>query len=118
MKESDNATKLTLVMRKPCFGLPTCCPDCLPVYIYLRLAKVCFNVEYNLTHPDSDQLPFFEYGDNVAYNNEKGGLIQYLKDDQMVDLDYDVSLKPDWVSTERLVKTSLAEAAMLGSTDA
>ncbi|RVW45798.1 Mitochondrial outer membrane import complex protein METAXIN [Vitis vinifera] len=39
MDELDNQ-KLTLVARKPCFGLPTACPSCLPVYIYLRFAQV------------------------------------------------------------------------------
>ncbi|CAK9136728.1 unnamed protein product [Ilex paraguariensis] len=45
--------KLTLVARKACFGLPTACPTCLPVYIYLRFAQVPFDLDFNLMHPDS-----------------------------------------------------------------
>lgn len=55
MDELDNQ-KLTLVARKPCFGLPTACPSCLPVYIYLRFAQVPFDLSFNLIHPDSGIL--------------------------------------------------------------
>lgn len=43
----------TLVVRKPCFGLPTACPSCLPVFFYLKFANVPFHLDYNLTYPDS-----------------------------------------------------------------
>ncbi|XP_019053628.1 PREDICTED: mitochondrial outer membrane import complex protein METAXIN isoform X2 [Nelumbo nucifera] len=46
--------ELVLVARKACFGLPTACPSCLPVYIYLKLANVPFDLRFNLIHPDSD----------------------------------------------------------------
>lgn len=48
----------TLVVRKPCFGLPTSCPSCLPVYFYLKFANVPFQLDYNLTYPDSGTDPF------------------------------------------------------------
>lgn len=51
--------RLTLVARKPCFGLPTACPNCLPAYIYLKFSKIPFSLEFNLIHPDSGMvLPF------------------------------------------------------------
>ncbi|KAL3534913.1 hypothetical protein ACH5RR_003374 [Cinchona calisaya] len=112
MEEVNNGEKLTLVTRKPCFGLPTACPTCLPVYIYLRFAQHPFDVEYNLTYPDSDQIPYVEFGSQVAYNNEKGGVIQCLKDDHIVDLDSDVFAIPEWVSTKAMVESWLGEAVM------
>lgn len=112
MEEVNNREKLTLVTRKPCFGLPTACPTCLPVYIYLRFAQIPFEVEYNLIYPDSDQIPYVEFGSHVAYNNEKGGVIQSLKNDHIVDLDMDVSDIPEWVSTKAMVGSWLAEAVM------
>ncbi|KAK4478875.1 hypothetical protein RD792_014381 [Penstemon davidsonii] len=101
---------LTLVARKPCFGLPTACPTCLPVYIYLRFSKIPFTLEFNSIHPDSDQIPYVEYGDYVAYNNEKGGVIKALKEDNTVDLDSNVCDVPEWISTKALVETWLGDA--------
>ncbi|CAI9099146.1 OLC1v1035923C2 [Oldenlandia corymbosa var. corymbosa] len=109
---ANGSEKLTLVVRKPYFGLPTACPICLPAYIYLKFANVRFDVDFNLVYPDSDQIPFAEYGSYVAYNNEKGGVIQCLKNDGIVDLDSNVSLIPDWVSTKAMVESWLAEAVM------
>ncbi|KAL7092447.1 hypothetical protein ACP275_12G165100 [Erythranthe tilingii] len=103
---------LTLVARKPCFGLPTACPNCLPVYIYLKFSKIPFSLEFNLIHPDSDQIPFVESGDRVAYNNEKGGVIQNLKEDGIVDLDSGVSGLPEWVSMKAMIESWLADAVM------
>lgn len=112
--EDGNAEreKLTLVARKPCFGLPTACPNCLPVYIYLRFSHLPFNLEFNLIHPDSDQIPFVESGNYVAYNNEKGGVICSLKEDGIVDLDAEVRGIPEWVSTKAMVDSWLADAVM------
>ncbi|KAF6167192.1 hypothetical protein GIB67_029830 [Kingdonia uniflora] len=42
-----------LVARKGCFGLPTACSSCLPVYLYLRFANVDFDLRFNLVHHDS-----------------------------------------------------------------
>ncbi|KAH6798936.1 metaxin-like protein [Perilla frutescens var. frutescens] len=103
---------LTLVARKPCFSLPTACPNCIPAYIYLKLAKIPFTLEFNLIHPDSDQIPFVESGDYVAYNNENGGVLQKLKDDGIVDLDYEVSGIPEWVSLKAMVESWLSDAVL------
>ncbi|PRQ17106.1 putative metaxin, glutathione S-transferase domain-containing protein [Rosa chinensis] len=46
----------SLLVRKPCFGLPTACPSCLPVYFFLKFADVPFKLDYNLTYPDSGLL--------------------------------------------------------------
>jgi hypothetical protein len=43
----------TLVVRKPCFGLPTACPSCLSLYIYLKFAQLPFLLDFNSTYPDS-----------------------------------------------------------------
>ncbi|KAL6519271.1 hypothetical protein OROGR_018591 [Orobanche gracilis] len=101
---------LTLVARKPCFGLPTACPRCLPVYIFLKFSKVPFNLEFNGIRPDSDQIPFVESGDYVAYNNEKGGVVQNLRNDGIVDLDSGASGIPEWVSIKAMVDSWLDDA--------
>ncbi|KAL3625163.1 hypothetical protein CASFOL_030617 [Castilleja foliolosa] len=103
---------MTLVARKPSFGLPTACPRCLPVYIYLKLSKIPFSLEFNVIRPDSDQIPFVESGDYVAYNNENCGVIQKLKDDGILDLDSEVSGIPEWLSMKAMVTSWLADAIM------
>ncbi|KAM7507270.1 hypothetical protein LguiA_017723 [Lonicera macranthoides] len=107
---SQKEEQLSLVTRKACFGLPTACPSCLPVYFYLRFAQVPFDLNYNLIHPDSDQIPYVESGAYVAYNNEKGGVIESLKEDGVVDLDTEVHSLPDWISTKAIIDSWLADA--------
>uniref|UniRef100_A0A7N0TGL9 Metaxin n=1 Tax=Kalanchoe fedtschenkoi TaxID=63787 RepID=A0A7N0TGL9_KALFE len=104
--------KLTLVARKPCFGLPTACPKCLPAYIYLKFAKVPFDLDFNLLDPDSERIPYVESGGYVAYNNEKGGVIEGLKDDGVVDLDSRVEFEPDWLSANAVITSWLTDAVM------
>ncbi|KAJ7955818.1 mitochondrial outer membrane import complex protein METAXIN-like [Quillaja saponaria] len=87
MEEMNERESYTLVVRKPCFGLPTACPSSLSVYIYLKFAQIPFHLDFNLTYPDSDQIPYFEAGNYVAYHNEGGGVIECLKRDDIVDLD-------------------------------
>ncbi len=59
MEEVNNENKerevnsLTLVVRKPCFGLPTACSSCLPVYFYLKFAQIPFLLDFNSAYPDS-----------------------------------------------------------------
>ncbi|CAN1811315.1 Mitochondrial outer membrane import complex protein METAXIN [Linum perenne] len=118
----------TLVARKPYFGLPTACPVCLPLYIYLKFARFPFNLEFNSAYPDSGllshrlfsvfsfrlasryQIPYIEAGTYVAYNNEKGGVIQYMKQDGVVDLDAEFSSDPEWVSMKAMISSWLADA--------
>ncbi|TYK28587.1 mitochondrial outer membrane import complex protein METAXIN isoform X1 [Cucumis melo var. makuwa] len=102
----------TLVVRKPCFNLPTGCPDCLPVYIYLRLANLHFHLDFNLIYPESDIIPYVETGNYVAYNNEKGGVIECLRQDGIVDLDSEFLSLPEWVSAKSMVSSWLADAVM------
>ncbi|RDX76203.1 Mitochondrial outer membrane import complex protein METAXIN [Mucuna pruriens] len=105
------AEENTLVVRKPCFGLPTGCPQSLSAYIYLKFAQISFHLDFHLNHPHSDQIPYFEVGDCVAYNNEKEGIIDCLKKDVgVVDLDRGVSSLPDWISTKAILTTWLADA--------
>lgn len=111
-KMEVNKDKLTLVTRKACFGLPTACPICLPVFVYLKFAQLPVDVQFNLTYPDSDQLPYVESGAYVAYNNEKGGVIESLKVDGIADLDLEVLGIPDWVSTKAMVDSYLSDAIM------
>ncbi|KAG6401638.1 hypothetical protein SASPL_138502 [Salvia splendens] len=108
----DEREALTLVARKPSFSLPTACPNCLPAYIYLKFANIPFTLEFNLIHPDSDQIPFVESGDYVACNNENGGVLQKLKEDAIVDLDAEVSGIPEWVSFKAMVESWLADAVL------
>ncbi|KAF8029710.1 hypothetical protein BT93_E2211 [Corymbia citriodora subsp. variegata] len=107
---SDAERELTLVARKPCFGLPTACPHCLPVFIYLKLAKIPFRLDFNLTFPDSDQVPYVESGAYVAYNNEKGGVIESLKEDGIVDLDLELRSIPEFISSKAMISSWLEEA--------
>jgi len=108
----EQGGEITLVARKPCFGLPTACPSCLPVYIYLKFAQHPFTLVFNLIRPDSDQIPYVESGTYVAYNNEKGGVIESLKEDGIVDLDFEVHSIPECVSTKAMVNSWLADALM------
>ncbi|XP_047330653.1 mitochondrial outer membrane import complex protein METAXIN [Impatiens glandulifera] len=108
----DDTGELTLVARKPSFGLPTSCPQCLPVYIYLKFAKIPFTLSFNLVYPDSDQIPYVESGTNVAYNNEKGGVIEGLKKAGIVDLDSEASALPEWISMTALASSWLGDAIM------
>ncbi|KAJ9562652.1 hypothetical protein OSB04_007812 [Centaurea solstitialis] len=103
---------LSLVVRKACFGLPTACPSCLPVYIYLKFANVAFDLSYNLTFPDSDQIPYIDTDTYVAYNNEKGGVIESLKEDNIVNLDSGVQNLPEWVSTLAMINSWLSDALL------
>ncbi|XP_022754025.1 mitochondrial outer membrane import complex protein METAXIN-like [Durio zibethinus] len=106
------AEELTLVARKPCFDLPTACPLCLPVFIYLKLAHIPFRLSFNSIFPDSDQIPYVESGVYVAYNNENGGVIDRLKQDGIVDLDSEFESVPDWISTKAMISSWLADAMM------
>ncbi|XP_059460991.1 mitochondrial outer membrane import complex protein METAXIN isoform X1 [Corylus avellana] len=102
----------TLVVRKPCYGLPTACPSCLSLYIYLKFAQLPFLLDFNSTYPDSDQIPYIESGDYVAYNNENGGVIESLKKDGIVDLDTEFYSVPEWISTKAMVCSWLGDAIM------
>ncbi|XP_042492827.1 mitochondrial outer membrane import complex protein METAXIN isoform X3 [Macadamia integrifolia] len=112
--DEEKAKDLVLVARKACFGLPTACPACLPVYCYLRLANVPFDLQLNVIQPDSDQIPYVEYGNYVAYNNEKGGVMETLKEDGIVDLDSGLPTHsiPEWVSTKAMISSWLVDGAM------
>ncbi|MQL81191.1 hypothetical protein Taro_013652 [Colocasia esculenta] len=113
-KGPEDRLRFVLVARKGAFGLPTACPSCLPVYLYLRLASVPFDLQYDVKNPDSDHIPFVELGDYVAYGNEKGGVINGLKDDGIVDLDSKLSTYsfPDWLSMKAMVCSWLVDAAL------
>ncbi|XP_071711654.1 mitochondrial outer membrane import complex protein METAXIN-like [Rutidosis leptorrhynchoides] len=103
---------LTLVTRKSCFGLPTACPSCLPVYIYLKFANIPFQLAYNLAFPDSDQIPYVDSDTYVAYNNERGGVIESLKEDNIVNLDSEVQSLPEWVSNVAMINSWLSDAML------
>ncbi|KAD4585668.1 hypothetical protein R6Q59_035814 [Mikania micrantha] len=111
-ESSQREQRLTLVARKPCFGLPTACPLCLPVYIYLKLANVSFDLSYNHIFPDSDQIPYVDSDTYVAYNNEKGGVIESLKEDNIINLDSEVQNLPEWVSAIAMINSWLADAIL------
>lgn len=115
---------IVLVARKGGFDLPTACPTSLPVYLYLRFANINFKLEFDLTNPDSDHVPYVEYGDCVLFNNEKGGVIEGLKEEKIADLDAEIissAFFPDWLATKALVNSWLEEALLyelwLSSTD-
>ncbi|XP_020220183.1 mitochondrial outer membrane import complex protein METAXIN [Cajanus cajan] len=108
-EQNESTQRNNLVVRKPCFGLPTGCPQCLSAYIFLKLSQHPFNLDYHPNYPDSDQIPYYEAGDCVAYNNEKEGIVECLKRD-VGDLDSGVSSLPDWIPTKVMLTTWLADA--------
>ncbi|XP_043720206.1 mitochondrial outer membrane import complex protein METAXIN [Telopea speciosissima] len=112
--DEEKAKELVLVARKACFGLPTACPSCLPVYFYLRFADVAFDLQFNVIRPDADQIPYVEYGNYVAYNNENGGAIETLKEDGIVDLDSGLPSHtiPEWVSIKAMISSWLDDAVV------
>ncbi|CAH2051275.1 unnamed protein product [Thlaspi arvense] len=110
MEGDQETTGFTLVTRKPNFDLPTACPNCLPAYIYLKLAQLPFELAFNSTFPDSDELPYFENGTYVAYNNEDGGVIEKLKKDGIINLDSPLQSLPDYLALKALIVSWLEEA--------
>ncbi|KAH7671679.1 metaxin protein [Dioscorea alata] len=104
---------LVLVARKGGFGLPTACPDCLPVYLHLKLAHAQFDLQFDVANPDSDHVPYVECGDYVTFNNEKGGVMESLKEDNIVDLDSKLqsNVIPEWLSTKAMICSWLTVAA-------
>ncbi|CAN8271132.1 unnamed protein product [Cochlearia groenlandica] len=109
-QQTSSEDDLTLVTRKPCFGLPTACPNCLPAYIYLKLSNLPFRQAFNSNFPDSDELPYVECGTYVAYNNEDGGVIEKLKKDGVFNLDSRIQSLPDYLSLKALLVSWLEEA--------
>ncbi|KAH9608200.1 hypothetical protein KSS87_006933 [Heliosperma pusillum] len=59
---------------------------------------------------DADQIPYVESGTYVAYNNEKGGVIECLREDGIVDLDSDFRTIPEWISMKAMVGSWLMDA--------
>lgn len=57
-----------------------------------------------------DTIPYVESGEYVAYNNEKGGVIERLKEDGIVDLDTEFQSVPEWISMKAMVSSWLADA--------
>ncbi|KAF7806670.1 mitochondrial outer membrane import complex protein METAXIN [Senna tora] len=108
MAEASENLQKTLVVRKPCYGLPTGCPQCLSAYIYLKFARVPFSLDFQLNYPDSDTIPYFEAGDYVSYNNEKDGIIGSLKK-EVVDIDTGV-FSTDWIPIKVMLTTWVADA--------
>ncbi|KAF3441546.1 hypothetical protein FNV43_RR15460 [Rhamnella rubrinervis] len=57
-----------------------------------------------------NQIPYVAYGDYVAYNNEKGGMIEILKEDGIVDLDIKFYSVTEWISMKAMISSCLADA--------
>jgi metaxin len=53
--EWEAEARKVLVARKPGFGLPTACPNCLPVLLYLRMANVPFDIHVDTSFPDAGE---------------------------------------------------------------
>ncbi|KAJ3678395.1 hypothetical protein LUZ60_002198 [Juncus effusus] len=106
--------RLVLVARKGRFGLPTACPSCLPVYLYLKLANADFSLEFDTSFPDSDHIPYVEQGDNALLNNEKGGAIESLQESNLVSLNSNHPNLPlqDLIATKAMVSSWLYEATL------
>ncbi|XP_047321202.1 mitochondrial outer membrane import complex protein METAXIN-like [Impatiens glandulifera] len=74
MEEAGDKEDLILVARKP-------------YNFYLKFDQIPFTLNFNLIHPDSDQIPY------VTYNNEKGCVIESLRKDGIVNLDTEMGLE-------------------------
>ncbi|CAL9083321.1 unnamed protein product [Musa acuminata var. zebrina] len=107
---TEETPEIVLVARTGGFGRPTACPICLPVYFYLRLAKV-FGLRHDRANPNSDHVPYIEHGYSVAFDNE-GGVIECLNEDDIVILDSKISKDCflDLLCTKVIISTWLAEA--------
>ncbi|EXB58130.1 hypothetical protein L484_026329 [Morus notabilis] len=57
-----------------------------------------------------DQIPYIESGDYVAYNNEKGGVIERIKKHGIIDLDNELYSVLNWISTKAMLTSWLADA--------
>lgn len=57
-----------------------------------------------------DKIPYIESGEYVTYNNEKGGIIERLKEDRIADLDTELHSVPEWISTKAMISSWLADA--------
>ena len=55
--EWEEAERKVLVARKAAFGLPTACPTCRPVLLYLRMCNVPFDIHVDSSFPDAGELP-------------------------------------------------------------
>ncbi|GJT00404.1 mitochondrial outer membrane import complex protein METAXIN-like protein [Tanacetum coccineum] len=58
------------------------------------------------------QIPFVDSNTYVAYINEEGGVIESLKEDNIVNLDSEVQSLPEWVSTVALINSGLSDAML------
>lgn len=96
---------------------------CVLDYSFLMLAQMekhyaCAHIGVDHTHENticfslSDQIPYIESGDYVAYNNENGGVIESLKKDGIVDLDTEFYTVPEWISAKAMVSSWLEDALM------
>lgn len=72
--EDQKENGLVLVARKPCFGLPTACPSCLPVYIYLRFASLSFDMHFDTSNPDSGLFLSPEFYSSLFISGFSSGL--------------------------------------------
>lgn len=61
---------------------------------------------------NSEQIPYVDSDTYVAYNNEKGGVIESLKEDKIVNLDSEVQSLPEWVSTVAMINSWLSDAIL------
>ena len=46
----------------------------------------------------------------MAYNNEKGGIIERLKEDRIADLDTEFHSIPEWISTKAMISSWVSDA--------
>lgn len=60
----------------------------------------------------TEQIPYVDSDTYVAYNNEKGGVIESLKEDNIVNLDSEVQSLPEWVSTVAMINSWLLDAML------
>ncbi|KAE8777136.1 mitochondrial outer membrane import complex protein METAXIN [Hordeum vulgare] len=76
------------------------------------MSQVPFDIHVDSRFPDADHIPYVEFGECVAFNNENGGVIEYLREEKIVDL---TSKHPsvsysDVLPTKAMISTWLADA--------
>lgn len=76
--------------------------------LYLSLCSSDIAFLYSIDH-----VPYVECGDYVTFNNEKGGVMESLKEDNIVDLDSKLqsNVIPEWLSTKAMICSWLTVAA-------
>lgn len=112
MAERQGEQQVVLVARPAAWGLATACPACLQALLHLKLAEVPVALRYTAVQPDSEDVPCVEYKGDVGFASETGGIVQFLHDKDVLDLDsgLNVAELADLRAYKEMVNSCLGDA--------